>query len=348
MEKPKSYALTFKGRRDYNQDACTVLHHGNLIFLAVADGMGGHKGGEIASKTVINTCSEILAGVSYEKLKPQEMKAVLENMFSACQKNIKELSSGNTELMGMGTTLSCVLLMGDYYVWGNIGDSRVYHFNGSRLKQITVDHSYIEEYRKEHGDNIPEYVAARSNVITRSLSGDDDQPDIFPHHKHYEKLKWDEGFLICSDGLIVEKQNVSNSWMVDLITQHTTLKSAAEALIEHAYKSGSDDNISVVLYEHMDFERVKIETDDEFRTIPIDTSKLPDRKTNSNPEISGRSRIRRVSTWLFFFIVMLFALFFLMKNLNRWQIEFNPGIKKVPADTEKVAEDFTEGNNPVD
>ncbi|MFW5835539.1 MAG: PP2C family protein-serine/threonine phosphatase [bacterium] len=259
MNKPKTYFLSEKGRREYNQDACTVFSSGELTLLALADGMGGHNGGEIASKVVIETCKEVIRKAARNSPIPGKMRGILEELYLRGQEAIRKHIEENPSLTGMGTTLSCVLLLEDCYVWGNIGDSRVYHFNGSRLKQITVDHSYLEEYRQEHGDNIPEFVKARSNVITRSISGDHDQPDIFPLDKPCEKIKWDEGFLICSDGLILEKCENETDWMAAIISGNENLEKAAKQLVRKAYEMGSTDNISVILYEQMDFERQELE-----------------------------------------------------------------------------------------
>ncbi len=316
MSKPKTYALSYRGRREYNQDACTVFKKGDFTFIAVADGMGGHKGGAEASQLVIETCKDEISKAAKEQSDPKELKGVLKNIFSLCQEKIAGKTRENPDLTGMGTTLSCVLLFKDVYVWGNIGDSRVYHFNGSILTQITVDHSFIEEYRREHGENIPAYVMARSNIITRSLSGDNDKADIFPIDKHYEKIKWDEGFLICSDGLIYEKNANDSTWMAKIIQRNPHLENAAKELIGKAYEEGSSDNITVVLYEHMDFERSQV-SDFSTREIKVNsnTEKISEKepgKINSAQKNVGKKILPNKSKRKFLIVLLSMILILLL------------------------------------
>lgn len=302
MNKPKTYFLSERGRREYNQDSCTVFSSGELTLLALADGMGGHNGGEIASQAVIESCEEVISKAARNNPVPDNLKAILEELFLQGQETIRKLVKETPSLAGMGTTLSCVLLLDDCYVWGNIGDSRVYHFNGSRLKQITVDHSFLEEYRQEHGNNIPDFVKARSNVITRSISGDGDQPDIFPLDKSYEKIQWDEGFLICSDGLIPEKSEDRTDWMAAIIAGNEKLENAAKQLVKKAYEMGSTDNISVILYEQMDFERQGLEDND----AALGVSSLKGKKVLEKPSKKA-SRLRK-GLWLLMVLLLTLAM----------------------------------------
>ena len=292
MNTPGTYALKFKGRREYNQDEAIVVKHGKLIFLGIADGMGGHEAGELASKAVADISDQIISDAAKKEPASDELKSILEKLFSECQQEISRIVADNTEKAGMGTTLSCVLLSGDHYVWGNIGDSRVYHFNGSRLKKITTDHSIIEDYRNQFGsEDIPAYIRSQSNVITRSLSGDGDQPDIYPVDKDFEIIKRDEGFLLCSDGLIPGTSGDDIDWMVKIITGNSNLKDAAEDLVSHAYDLGSNDNISVVLYEHHDFERITVPDFPKYVYPPIEKPVKPKTEIPENKKIRYRGRI---------------------------------------------------------
>lgn len=295
MDTPRTYALKFKGRREYNQDEAIVVKHGNLIFLGIADGMGGHKGGELASKSVAEVSDSIISEAARKDPAPSELKPILEKLYSDCQQEISRMVADNPEKAGMGTTLSCVLLSGDHYVWGNIGDSRVYHFNGSRLKKITTDHSLIEDYRNQFGsEDIPAYIRSQSNVITRSLSGDGDQPDIYPRDKDFETIKRDEGFLLCSDGLIPGTSGDDNDWMVKIIAGNNTLKDAAEDLVSHAYDLGSNDNISVVLYEHHDFERIIVPEYPKYVYPPVEKPLNTKTEQPKNKKIKYRGRISMI------------------------------------------------------
>lgn len=257
MDESTSYSISFSGRRKINQDACIIINEGKLTFLAVADGMGGANGGEVASQAVIDVCKQNITEASTETAKPESLKSILNKIYEDCHKRLSEIISEDPGLNGMGTTLSCVLIMDGFYAWANIGDSRVYKISGGNLKQITIDHSFIEEYRSQYGNDIPEYVKSRSHVITRSLGDGKDNPDIFPERDDYEKIKSGEGFLICSDGLIHEKAEGNINWIIDYLLGTKSLKEAAENMVSHAFHRGSADNISVVLYEYDNFEREK-------------------------------------------------------------------------------------------
>ncbi len=258
MKFPASYSLTFTGRRAANQDSCIAMQQKNLTFLAVADGMGGANGGEIASQQVIEVCKINIFEAALENPKPADLKKVLKKIFSESQERLAGIISEKPELRGMGTTMSCVLMAGNHYVWGNIGDSRVYLLKGQEIKKITLDHSLVEEYRQQYGNDIPHVIRQRSNVITRSLGGDKDEPDIYPADKDYETINKGEGFLICSDGLIPGKLENDPAWMRDYVLGTKNLKEASVNLVCHAFYQGSKDNISVVLYEHTKFNRKKV------------------------------------------------------------------------------------------
>ena len=256
MHNDASFALSVRGRRETNQDACLILEKEQIKFLAVADGMGGAAGGETASQQVVEACRHVFDELSANELdSPGGLKDALKTMFFHARKRLQQIIAKQPELSGMGTTLSCVLLSGNSYVWGNIGDSRVYLFDGASLRQLTTDHSFVEEYRQQHGPDIPAYVRQQSNIITRALGGDNDSPDIFPEDKDYESIENGHGFVICSDGLLPEKVDDDASWIADYLVQTNNLKEAAESMVSHAFAGGSTDNISVVLYEYGTFRR---------------------------------------------------------------------------------------------
>lgn len=330
----KAYSLSHKGRREYNQDACVVINEENLVLLAVADGMGGHNGGEEASRAVIDTCNQIITTLAKEEIDDSDLKRYLSEIFDQCQEKIKEIVIENPELTGMGTTLTCVLIHGDNYVWGNIGDSRVYHFNGSILKQLTVDHSYMHEYIEEFGNDVPDYVKAHSNIITRSISGGDDKPDIFPQGYNFETLEWDQGFLLCSDGLILDKSNDNDDWMAGILRTTPSLKDAAEELIKYAYQKGSNDNISVVIYEHYDFER---QVDDEHQTMKFINVDQTEQQTAKNSGENTRKRnfpsrrVWKLIFWLSLVLILLAGAYILIAEFIQPDIPFfqNPLFNEV-------------------
>lgn len=260
MSKFDYYSISFVGRRNNNQDSCIVLNpSNNSIFLAVADGLGGAAGGEVASKTVIETADKILKSKFAEDVQPEQLKDILKGIFYFSQIDILNKIKENPDLRGMGTTLTCALILDDKFVWGNIGDSRIYWYTESELKQVSIDHTQVQEYIDKMGPNIPEkLVENHGHLLTRAINGGDHEPDIFPESEPYESIQDGEAFLLCSDGLILNKSHRSNQALNDYLIGTKTLKDAAENLISHAYNEGSDDNITVVLCSMGDLKRQRI------------------------------------------------------------------------------------------
>ena len=342
MDKPKSYSISFTGRRKINQDACIVINEGKFTFLAVADGMGGASGGEIASQAVIEVCKQNITEAATETTKPESLKGILKKIYEDCHKRLSEIISEDPGLTGMGTTLSCVLIINGFYVWANIGDSRVYKISGRDLKQITVDHSFIEEYRSQYGNEIPEYVKSRSHVITRSLGDGKDDPDIFPERDKYEKINSGEGFLICSDGLIPEKADDNTSWIIDYLLGTKSLKEATENMVCHAFHRESTDNISVVLYEHDNFNREKTKIT-RYKYPPVEKEEKSDEVTKTK---SRSSRI--VLKKLLILLIILLAGGAIYCLLGDWFTHHGDQTYKAADQEEQIeiADTFIEKTDP--
>jgi len=157
----------------------------------------------------------------------------------------------------MGTTLTCVLGCDNQFIAGNLGDSRVYYLTDGEIKQVTEDHSYLREFEKEAGDdNIdPEFIEQYGHIINKTLDGTGDEPDFFPKDAPAYSLSEQDGFLLCSDGLIVDKLQDQKQLFKSYMLGTPDLKTAAESLVSLAYYSGSTDNISAVLAEAGTLER---------------------------------------------------------------------------------------------
>ena len=111
------YSLSFVGRRKNNQDSCIVLKPShNSMFLAVADGMGGAAGGDVASKSVIDSAQRFLKEKFKGEVRPEHLKDILTGIFYSSQNDISKKIKENTELIGMGTTLTCVLILDNKFV----------------------------------------------------------------------------------------------------------------------------------------------------------------------------------------------------------------------------------------
>lgn len=235
-----SFSITDTGRvRSSNQDSvfCEENAVGNFpnLFL-VADGMGGHKAGDTASRMCIDEVVKQIRDT--ELITPV---GVIEQAVKAANEAIYKASNSRPELEGMGTTLVCATVMeGTAYV-GNIGDSRMYLFRGG-LRQITVDHSLVEEMVQSGEIQKDEMrTHPNKNIITRALGTDVAvRPDCFEI-----EVQTGDVLLLCSDGLtnMLEDEEISN-----ILNEHISdMKEAGELLVEQANKAGGKDNISVVL-----------------------------------------------------------------------------------------------------
>lgn len=224
-------------KRDINQDAILVDHDLNLFI--VADGMGGHKGGEVASALAVETVQDAIGKRKNEtKLSPRK---VLAEAYREASSRIHHKSTfENPELMGMGTTM--VLLWehrGRIYI-GNVGDSRAYLYSQNKLWQLTEDHSLINEQVRAGviSEEEAPHVVGR-NVITRSVGFERDvMVDVLEREPQPGDL-----YLLCSDGL---SGLISNEKMLELV-QLPNPEDAVAKCIKEAKAAGGDDNISVIV-----------------------------------------------------------------------------------------------------
>lgn len=285
MLKFQTYSLSIKGRRETNQDTCLIFKpREDVLFLAVADGMGGCANGQIASQTVIECCKNILSDYFKSDVKPSQLKEILIHLFNQAQKSVRTKVEEDPQLSGMGTTLACVLILNDKYVWGNIGDSRIYQISNSKISQITSDHTHIQDFLNQHNVKISDKVLRNyGHYLTRSIDGGTDEADILPDVVPYEELKEGDTFLLCSDGLITNKVEKDEENILKYLSGTKNLEEAAENLIGRAFTNGSNDNITVVLCEYGSVKRKKIK---------LSYYKLPDdEKINSNLIYKSKTKI---------------------------------------------------------
>lgn len=244
----ESSALTNVGmKRTSNEDNFFVINNnGNIAFFAVADGMGGHNAGEVASEIAVNTMKELFIKFSEMSLIPENDDIIfdwLTETIETANRNIYEKALSDVECTKMGTTLTSVLFCNNKLYIGHVGDSRLYKLNKEKIEQITNDHSFVGEQvrlgilTEEEAENHP-----NKNIITRALGiAETVKIDIMLHEPEIEDI-----FLICSDGL---SGPVRNPQIYDI--KEDNLKKYAEKLIEAANKNGGPDNITVVLFKTM-------------------------------------------------------------------------------------------------
>ena len=236
-----AYALTDVGRqRNMNQDYVfsTVKPVGNLpnLFI-VADGMGGHKAGDLASKFSVNTFIDCVKNSVSSK--PVQ---IMSDAINHTNEELLKLASTSEDYRGMGTTFVVAVIYGRSMYVANIGDSRLY-LADRELKQVTRDHSYVEEMvqmgtlnREDARTN--EY----KNVITRALGGAENViPDFFEI-----EIEDNSRILMCTDGLTTM---VTDKEIESVMSGHDDIMNKADKLVMMANQNGGKDNISVIIIE---------------------------------------------------------------------------------------------------
>lgn len=239
------FGVSYKGRRGYNQDRYFCGSINGCTVLAVADGMGGHKGGETASQLAIDTLVNVLDEQSVDN-GHTELKPILETVFLRADEAIANAARQNESLVGMGTTLTCLLEHNDRFVCGSIGDSRCYKISGNQIACITSDHTYLQEYIQEFGPQVPEEIQKSGHVLTKALNGEGDKPDLFPKEDASFPLGKKDLFILVSDGLVLDKAYDFSRLAMAFAGKYRSLQTISEELICHAYYSGSKDNCTVV------------------------------------------------------------------------------------------------------
>lgn len=237
----KYYAMTDVGRRrEMNQDYVYAMGQPIGPFpnlLVVADGMGGHKAGDFASKFTVEVVKREIAGSRSRKL-----EKVLRDAIQVANRELIRVASRDVKLEGMGTTLVVATVIGDTLYFANIGDSRLYLIDDN-IKQLSKDHSLVEEMvrlggiKAEDARNHPD-----KNIITRAMGVKDEAEADF-----YEfRIKRGDKILMCTDGL---SNMVEDEDMFGLVKGSRDVVEAVQMLIDRANSNGGRDNIGVVLAE---------------------------------------------------------------------------------------------------
>ena len=234
---------TGKVRRE-NQDVFKILfdEEKGIAVLVVCDGMGGARAGNVASAIAAETFMHHMGKYVEEIGADSEITEKMADAVYLANDAVFEKSLLSDFYAGMGTTLTAVISTTDGETVVNVGDSRVYHITKNSIKQITKDHSVVEDMISR-GDITREQARRHpnKNLITRALGGNHiEKPDIF-------KFKLDEGdyALLCSDGLT----NVVFDSEVLFELQHSDcVRKSCEKLIETALERGAPDNVTAVIY----------------------------------------------------------------------------------------------------
>jgi len=232
--------------RKVNEDSflCEKLEGVSKAYLyIVADGMGGHNAGEIASSMAVDL---VAAHIKQNCGMLEDGKGAQELIRSAVQKAnriVFEASISQSSYSGMGTTLSMALIIDRILYVAHVGDSRIYLVRKSNIKKLTEDHSLVAELLKT-GSIKPEEASnhPQRNVITRALGTESTiEVDVFQW-----ELEWDDYIIICTDGL---SNMVSEEEMLSSINNSKDINEACDLLIDRAKEKGGFDNITVIIIQ---------------------------------------------------------------------------------------------------
>jgi protein phosphatase len=237
----KTFSMIDVGRkREVNQDYIFVSNEplGNLPnLLIVADGMGGHRAGDFASRYAVETLKEDLANSTEDGPEAMIRKAIQ----SANQKLI-EAARQDARLEGMGTTLVVATVIEHTLYFANVGDSRLYLLHDT-IKQLSKDHSFVQEMVRLGGIDAEEAKHhPDKNIITRAVGAREKvEVDFFEY-----RLKKGDMILMCTDGL---SNMIEDEEMLVIVKSSRDIVEAVERLVERANDNGGNDNIGVILAE---------------------------------------------------------------------------------------------------
>ena len=250
----KASSITDKGKvYEHNEDAVYTYvsspEDGEPAgLLIVADGVGGHKAGEVASKIVVDTIVKDFKPHLLKKNTTADIEALERKLRQAIQDAnmaIYNYAQDNKNDAGnLGSTVTCAFIIGENAIVANVGDSRTYHFHDGQFEQVTEDHSLVGEMVRK-GIVAPEEVFTHPHrsVITRALGNEKEvEVDTFQIN-----IKPGNRLLLCSDGLW--EMIHSKAEMSDTLYSNRDLSVVAKSFVEKANKYGGKDNIGVVVAE---------------------------------------------------------------------------------------------------
>jgi PPM family protein phosphatase len=226
------------GPKSRNEDSGYAGPH----LLVLADGMGGHAAGDVASSLIVGQ----LAPLDGESIGAEQALPALEKSVREANVSLRRAMDDDPKLRGMGSTTIAMLRTGNKLAMAHIGDSRAYLLREGALSQITKDHSFVQQLVDEHRIT-PEEAEdhPQRSLVTRVMTGqDDDEPDL-----SMRELKAGDRYLLCSDGL---SDFVRRDIIEEILSESPNPSAAADRLIEVALKASARDNVTVVVADVVD------------------------------------------------------------------------------------------------
>lgn len=226
-------------QREGNEDSGFVSRQ----LIAVADGMGGYIGGEIASSAVITKLSELTKILESPELDQDSREDLLRESVIDMDAAISEICADRPELIGMGTTLTSISLFLNQVLLLHIGDSRAYRIRGKRIERLSHDHTVVQELVDQGRLSLDEIAEhPQRSFLTQALMGKQNlTPILFAYPAELGDV-----FLVCSDGLTAVVDEGSIIRALQSCNSQQELEDAVNSLIELTYNNGAPDNVTVI------------------------------------------------------------------------------------------------------
>jgi len=227
--------------RQGNEDSGFVSQQ----LIAVADGMGGHAAGEVASRIAVEVLQALVPTLVSTDIDEDSVEDLLMHSLHSIDSEISAVTDEEIEKRGMGTTLTALLIRGKNISLLHVGDSRCYRLRGNTLEQLSNDHTVIQELLDQGAISVAEAAEhPQRSMLTQALRGDG---DVTPVLQMYEVKKGDR-YLLCSDGL----SGVLTDKEIKIGLKKTDKDEAVKFLVDATYVNGAPDNVTVLIADISD------------------------------------------------------------------------------------------------
>jgi len=243
-------AKTHKGLvRKKNEDYFFVDENKGLYVIA--DGMGGHNGGELASRMAVEYVAENFIIAADNHVKKSELDKLVKKIVQKSNEYVYQKSKENSELEGMGTTLTLAVLRNDRVHLYHVGDSRAYMISSGEIKQLTTDHTLVEVLLK-NGDITEEEAKnhPKKHIITRAIGSEE---LIIPDMYEY-KIVEEDLLILCTDGVT---NHIEEHEMLEIF-RDKSLDESCDTIIDLANERGGRDNITLIALKYAGNEEMKL------------------------------------------------------------------------------------------
>lgn len=234
--------------REINEDSYNVIagYPGVPVSFIIADGMGGHNSGEVASKMAVDYVSNCILKMSGTIKEEDDIPGLVTDLIENANREVYEHSLLHAENAGMGTTLTIALIHNKKLFIGHVGDSRAYLMRDGEIKRITTDHTFVDELVRQ-GSLTDEEAAShpKKNLLTRAV-GCMGSTEV---DTYLLNVKSNDIFMLCSDGLT---NMLADGEIREIVEGYDDLELACNELVFRANKNGGEDNITVILFKNED------------------------------------------------------------------------------------------------